>query len=92
MDLTYSMAVDWNIVFLPYSDNFRAQRKLLNAALNPTAVVDYTQIQEKETYALLDRLLETPDKFYKHVRRSVDFLYTHLAHPLQHQYTGPLDQ
>ncbi|KAF8577987.1 cytochrome P450 [Ramaria rubella] len=58
------------VVFQSYTEGFRSQRKLLNAALNSTAVLDYVQVQERETYALLDRLLESPEKFYKHVRRT----------------------
>jgi len=75
-----SMGVN-NVLFISHTDDFVNQRKLLHAALNPDACVDYAHIQEREACALLDSLLESPDQFYKHARRSVSSLCTSVLPP-----------
>ena len=60
------------VAFESYTDNLRLNRKLLNTALNPSTVVDYSQIQEIETYSLMARLLDSPRELHRQIRRSDD--------------------
>lgn len=57
------------IAVLNYAETFRLHSKLLNTALNSTAMTDYIRIQESETYALMARLLDNPEDFYQQTRR-----------------------
>ncbi len=44
-------------------------RRLLQSGLNPRAVQTYRGIMERELRILLDRLLNTPESYAKHLRR-----------------------
>ncbi|KAF8524189.1 cytochrome P450 [Gautieria morchelliformis] len=68
------------IAFLSYTETFQLQRKLFTTGLNSAAMADYRPVQEKESYALLDRLLESPDKYYKHVRRTAGAVILKIAY------------
>lgn len=55
---------------MDYDEEFRTYRKVVNAAFNPSAVKDYGIIQEEETYETLEHLLDSPEKWFLHMRRS----------------------
>lgn len=54
----------------PYGEMFRSSRKLLNYALNTRTARTYWPIQENAVHVLLDRLLETPQNFREHIKRT----------------------
>ncbi|KDQ58237.1 hypothetical protein JAAARDRAFT_686209 [Jaapia argillacea MUCL 33604] len=62
-----------NITLFPEmkcTEEFNLHRKVVNSALSATASRTYLPCQERETHALLGRLLETPDSYPKHLRRA----------------------
>ncbi|KDQ58243.1 hypothetical protein JAAARDRAFT_35056 [Jaapia argillacea MUCL 33604] len=58
-----------NMVTMDYTDEFRLHRKVVNTALNQTASYAYFPIQEREAYALTERLLDTSANWHKEVTR-----------------------
>ncbi|KZT23365.1 cytochrome P450 [Neolentinus lepideus HHB14362 ss-1] len=64
------LSTDHHFPSMDYNEEFRTYRKVVNAAFNPTAVKDYHDIQEQETYECLEHLLESPDQWFFHMRRA----------------------
>ncbi|TFK49864.1 cytochrome P450 [Heliocybe sulcata] len=64
------LSTDHHFPGMDYDEEFRTYRKVVNAAFNPTAVKDYSDIQEQETYECLEHLLESPDQWFFHMRRA----------------------
>ncbi|KAH8801444.1 cytochrome P450 [Xylogone sp. PMI_703] len=58
-----------HLLLMPYSPEWRGQRKVYQTILNITAVTSYQLLQEAEAVLTLKQLSESPDKYYDHVRR-----------------------
>lgn len=59
--------------FIPYGDQLRRQRRLMQAALGSSSIKHYHPLLELETKPFLRGLLEDPLKFQDHLRRCVIF-------------------
>lgn len=56
---------------MPYGDEHKRAKQLLHRFLQPGAVGEFTELQIQSTHKMLEGLLETPDKFFEHVRQYV---------------------
>lgn len=54
----------------PYGEAFRKARRVLNSALNSRVAKTYWPIQEGEVHSYLKRLLESPEHFREHIKRT----------------------
>lgn len=51
-------------------DDFRRHRRWVqNAFLDKATLAHYHPVQHRELYILLGKLVESPDKYWKHFRR-----------------------
>ncbi|KAI0639049.1 cytochrome P450 [Trametes polyzona] len=57
------------IAFARYGDGFRRQRRLMQFALSASNVPNYRPLLLGETYALLQRMIESPTEYMSHIRR-----------------------
>lgn len=58
-----------HILLSPYGDNWRQQRKIVQALLNVNAVANILPIQNAEATQTMFDLLIDPDNYYDHIRR-----------------------
>ncbi|TFY66046.1 hypothetical protein EVG20_g5047 [Dentipellis fragilis] len=58
---------DFNAAFLPYSDKWRARRRLLHATLHERAAQEYHPLQRAKAYGLLCKLHSDPENFESHI-------------------------
>ena len=56
------------MAFIRYGDKWRAHRRLFHQHFHPAAVTKYHPTISKETKKLLNRLIDKPDDFMKHIR------------------------
>lgn len=57
---------------MPYSKSFQAYRRIVQHEFQPSTVQQsYRKVMMRETVALLDRLLKTPEDLSKHLKQSV---------------------
>lgn len=54
---------------MPYGPEWRAQRKVYQSILSPTAVTKYQPLQEAEAILTLQQLFQSPQKYYDSIRR-----------------------
>ncbi|KIK54688.1 hypothetical protein GYMLUDRAFT_99986 [Collybiopsis luxurians FD-317 M1] len=62
------MGLNRSMPLLPYGREWRSQRRLAHAALNPTAVRKYHTLQEDLASRMLLDLIDRPEAFFAHVR------------------------
>ncbi|KAJ7764870.1 cytochrome P450 [Mycena metata] len=62
------MGVDQGIPMLQHGPEWRLQRKLAASGLNSTAVRRYIPLQEDLAALLAKKLLDSPERFFSHVR------------------------
>ena len=60
---------EWFVAILPYGDELRKARQLLHRHLQINVVPEYQGIQESSIHRLLNRILESPDKFIRHIKQ-----------------------
>ena len=65
------MGLDWSLGLLPYSSQWRKQRKMFHQFFNSSAVEAYQPSQLSEVKRFLINLLDSPDRFMGHIRRYV---------------------
>ncbi|KAG8783567.1 hypothetical protein FRC12_019589 [Ceratobasidium sp. 428] len=58
---------DHDIIFMEYNPTLKYYRTLLQRALNNRVALDYIPLQEHEVRRYMRRLIETPEKFMKHI-------------------------
>ncbi|QRW03318.1 cytochrome P450 family protein [Ceratobasidium sp. AG-Ba] len=58
---------DHDIIFMGYNPTLKYYRTLLQRALNNRVSLDYVPLQEYEVRRYMRRLVETPEKFMKHI-------------------------
>ncbi|TFY70518.1 hypothetical protein EVG20_g2502 [Dentipellis fragilis] len=58
---------DFNTAFIPYSDKWRARRRLLHETLHSIAALAYRPLQRTKVHEMLGRLHSDPDDFVSHV-------------------------
>lgn len=63
------MRLDCLLAFQRYGDRFRRHRKLLQQHWNAQSALSYRPAQRMETHVMLQNLLDTPEKFQKHIER-----------------------
>ncbi|KAL5520731.1 hypothetical protein ACEPAF_2734 [Sanghuangporus sanghuang] len=61
---------DWFPAVLPYGDELKRSRQMLHQFLQPSAVIDYADLQTQATHRMLEGLLRSPDKYPELVRHS----------------------
>ena len=54
---------------IPYGVRWRKHRRIIHQHFHIDAVHKYLPTQERETHALLRRLLTTPEHFLEHIRQ-----------------------
>jgi len=59
----------WATSLVPYGDTLRKQRTYLHRFFQSSAVLNYLELQQRETYVMLNGILSSPDNYEKHVRR-----------------------
>ncbi|KLO06237.1 cytochrome P450 [Schizopora paradoxa] len=59
----------WATTMLPYGETLRKHRTYLHRFFQTSEALNYVELQERETYVMLNGLLDTPDKYEQHVRR-----------------------
>lgn len=75
------MGWDWNLILMPYGKRFQGYRRAVQQEFQPSVVSgSYRQVIEKETVALLDRILKDPAHVVKHFKQSVPCSVSH--HPV----------
>ncbi|KAH9853035.1 cytochrome P450 [Lenzites betulinus] len=57
------------IAFTPYGDGFRRQRKLMQSAVGINNIPKYRPLLVAETYAFLQRMIDSPEDYMQHIRR-----------------------
>ncbi|EED79605.1 predicted protein, partial [Postia placenta Mad-698-R] len=62
------MGLSQSMPLLPYGEEWRAHRRLAHTALSPAAVKRYHGVQEDLAALLCQRLLQSPEDFFNHVR------------------------
>ncbi|EIM81797.1 cytochrome P450 [Stereum hirsutum FP-91666 SS1] len=62
------MGLDQSMTMLPYGREWREQRRLAHVGLNATVVKKYHTTQEDLASIMLLDMLNTPEKFFDHVR------------------------
>ncbi|KAL5514193.1 hypothetical protein ACEPAG_2281 [Sanghuangporus baumii] len=62
------MDFDWNFGLVHYGDQWRKYRRAFVSKYGGTVVQMFNPTQERATALLLERLLETPEKFIDHLR------------------------
>ena len=66
--------VGWKntLVLLPYGERFRNSRRLAHKLFGTHSTMkQFLPVEEKETRKLLARLLDRPERFSEHIRKSV---------------------
>ncbi|KZT69366.1 cytochrome P450 [Daedalea quercina L-15889] len=64
------MAFSPNMPLLPYGDEWRRQRRWIQAAFLDKAKLDsYRPIQQREVVSMLSKILQAPEAFASHIRR-----------------------
>ncbi|EON69256.1 hypothetical protein W97_08416 [Coniosporium apollinis CBS 100218] len=58
-----------HLLLMPYGAEWRNQRKVYQSILNITAVTSLQRLQEAEAVLTLQQLMQTPEKYYDHIRR-----------------------
>ena len=53
-----------------YGDRFKRHRKLLHQHWNAQGALLYRPTQRMETHVMLQNILQSPEKFQKHIERS----------------------
>ena len=61
------------LVFLPYGETFKLQRKLLQQYWSAQGIIQARPIQRAETHKLLMKLLQTSENYEKDIERHVGF-------------------
>ncbi|KAI0357169.1 cytochrome P450 [Trametes cingulata] len=56
------------IAFATYGDSYRRHRRLLHHALSSSHIPAYKPVIQRETYALLKLLIQSPENHAKHIR------------------------
>nr|BED43007.1 cytochrome P450 monooxygenase [Trametes versicolor] len=59
---------DWLLATMPYGPWWRRHRRAFHQFFNPTAIVELRSIQRTQVGHFLNRLINTPDDFYEHIR------------------------
>ncbi|KAF9055433.1 cytochrome P450 [Hymenopellis radicata] len=62
------MKWSWNLAFMRYSDKWRIHRKTFHQYFQPSKVTAFHPIQMNATVTLLRHMLDSPDRFFNHVR------------------------
>ncbi|KAL5500839.1 hypothetical protein ACEPAH_9226 [Sanghuangporus vaninii] len=57
--------------FMPYGDDWRAHRRLMQQYLNTRAIASFRKAQSRSVHHLLNDILSEPDAFWDHIKRSV---------------------
>nr|BED42923.1 cytochrome P450 monooxygenase [Trametes versicolor] len=57
------------IAFARYGDGFRRLRRLMQSALGSGNIPSYRPLLQAETYAFLQRLIDTPENYMNHIKR-----------------------
>ncbi|KAJ1306124.1 hypothetical protein OPQ81_010835 [Rhizoctonia solani] len=67
------LLLDWGngIIVLPYGPRWKKQRRIMHEVLKPSVNVRNFALFERETYAMLKRLIQSPEGFEKEFRRTV---------------------
>ncbi|EJD01808.1 cytochrome P450 [Fomitiporia mediterranea MF3/22] len=60
---------EWSPSLMPYEDELRKSRNILHRFLQPSAVGSYAEIQTQATHKLLERLLDSPDRYFDSIRQ-----------------------
>lgn len=63
--------IGWNLALMPYGPKWRQNRQLLGQAVSSQMLLQYRSIQQEEVSLLLAELLESPERFFQHLRRRV---------------------
>ncbi|OJT06168.1 O-methylsterigmatocystin oxidoreductase [Trametes pubescens] len=67
--LTCISLFNLQIAFARYGDGFRRLRRLMNSALGSGNIPNYRPLLTAETYAFLQRLIDTPENYMNHIKR-----------------------
>lgn len=75
------MGVDWwNIVFTSYSHEWRAQRRVSDRSLRPSAALLYRPMQRRYTHDFLKKLLHRPEALDEHIAHLTGAIVINLAY------------
>lgn len=67
--LSFRMGWSWNLGTLTYDDNFRSQRRYFRHEFEGRAIRRHYPCIVKATQDLLQRFLDTPNKWQSHLRQ-----------------------
>ncbi|KAF8330883.1 cytochrome P450 [Cantharellus anzutake] len=84
------MGYSSSTLLAPYGDTFRRARKLLNSALNSRTAKTYWPIQEDAVHKYLARLLEKPEQFREHVKRTSSGIILKVAYGYELKEEDPV--
>lgn len=59
----------WSVGFKPYTDIYKAERKVAEQALRPRANVAYFPMQSSRTRQFLRNVLKNPEAYVRHIRQ-----------------------
>ena len=62
---------DWILSFFPYGERMRKYRAIFHKFFQPIVIPEYHSVMENEVLKMLRGLKEDPERYEKHVRRSV---------------------
>lgn len=66
--LCCSLGEDHSFALMPYGPGWRAHRRVLWQYFHPVAATKHRETQQKMTYALLNKLRESPERMEEHVQ------------------------
>lgn len=65
----HRMEVDsWNMSIMPHTKDHKAQRRIADQYLRPSALITYRSMLRSRTYELLRSIVRTPEDFRYHIR------------------------
>ncbi|KAI0356908.1 cytochrome P450 [Trametes cingulata] len=73
------------VVLMPYNDRFKNYRRLLKVGLNTQVTRDYWPLMEKEIARELVWLLDNPDAYVQHFRRTAGTVALKIAYGYQNE-------
>ncbi|KAI0634234.1 cytochrome P450 [Trametes polyzona] len=73
------------VVLMPYNDRFKNYRRLLKVGLNNQVTRDYYPLMEKEISRELVWLLDNPDAYVQHFRRTAGTVALKIAYGYQNE-------
>ncbi|KLO07685.1 cytochrome P450 [Schizopora paradoxa] len=62
----------WGTPMLSYGETLRKHRAYLHRFFQTPEVLNYFELQERETFVMLNGILDTPEYYAEHVRRQVE--------------------